>query len=210
MSDWRERWQARYRDGPWLFGREPSAWLASLDPILPREGRALSLGEGEGRNAVWLAGRGLAVTAVDFAPTALARAGSLAAEACVRLTLIEADVTRWQPPIGVFDLVILIFLQLTPDERIAAHRAARAALAPGGLLVLEAFAPGPWRDCGPRTDEARYDPTSLEEDFRELEILELMTGRAVLADGAGHRGEASVVRLIARRPHLDGEARTPK
>lgn len=210
MSDWRERWQARYRDGPWLFGREPSAWLASLDPILPREGRALSLGEGEGRNAVWLAGRGLAVTAVDFAPTALARAGSLAAEACVRLTLIEADVTRWQPPIGVFDLVILIFLQLTPDERIAAHRAARAALAPGGLLVLEAFAPGPWRDCGPRTDEARYDPTALEEDFRELEILELMTGRAVLADGAGHRGEASVVRLIARRPHLDGEARTPK
>ncbi|MCS6853398.1 MAG: class I SAM-dependent methyltransferase [Elioraea sp.] len=209
MPDWRERWQARYRDGPWLFGRDPSAWLAGLDPILPREGRALSLGEGEGRNAVWLARRGLSVTAVDFAPTALARAGALAAESCVRLTLIEADVTRWQPPAGAFDLVILIFLQLTPDERVAAHRAARSALAPGGLLVLEAFAPGPWRDCGPKTDDARYDPAVLEEDFRGLDILELMTGRAVLEEGAGHRGEASVVRLLARRPPLDGTGPVP-
>lgn len=209
MSDWRDRWQARYREGAWLFGRQPSAWLASLEPILPRQGRALSLGEGEGRNAVWLARRGLSVTAVDFAPTALARAAALAAEACVRLTLIEADVTRWRPPAASFDLVLLIFLQLSPDARVPAHRAACEALAPGGLVVLEAFAPGPWRDCGPKSDEARYDPTTLEEDFGGLEILELMTGRAVLADGAGHRGEASVVRLIARRPPLDAEGRAP-
>ncbi len=209
MGEWRDRWQARYRDGPWLFGREPSAWLASLDSVLPRQGRALSLGEGEGRNAVWLARRGLSVTAVDFAPTALARAASLAAEACVRLTLIEADVTRWRPPAASFDLVLLIFLQLSADERVPAHRAACEALAPGGLLVLEAFARGPWRDCGPKSDEARYDAATLERDFRDLDIIELSSGRAVLGEGEGHRGEASVVRLIARRPTLDGEGRAP-
>lgn len=210
MGEWRERWQARYQGGPWVFGREPSAWLTSLDPILPRQGRALSLGEGEGRNAVWLARRGLSVTAVDFAPTALARAAALAAEACVRLTLIEADITQWRPPTGGFDLVLLIFLQLSPDQRVPAHRAAVEALAPGGLLVLEAFALGPWRDCGPKTDEARYDPATLERDFRDLEILHLRTDRVVLREGEGHRGEATVVRLIARRPHLDGEALTPR
>lgn len=206
---WRDRWQARYQAGPWLFGREPSAWLVGLDPILPRQGRALSLGEGEGRNAVWLAKRGLSVTAVDFAPAALARAGLLAAEACVRLTLIEADITQWRPPAGVFDLVLLMFVQLPPAERIPAHRAAVEALAPGGLLVLEAFAPGPWRDCGPQTDDARYDPATLRHDFRGLTVLELLSGLAVLGEGEAHRGEASIVRLLARRPPLDGRRHIP-
>ncbi len=207
---WRDRWQERYQAAPWLFGRNPSAWLIGLDPILPRQGRALSLGEGEGRNAVWLAQRGLSVTAVDFAPVALARAGLLAAEACVRLTLIEADITQWRPPAGGFDLVLLMFLQLPPAERVPAHRAAVEALAPGGLLVLEAFAPGPWRDCGPKTDDARYDPATLQHDFRGLTVLELMTGLAVLGEGEAHRGEASIVRLLARRPPLDGRGHTPR
>lgn len=206
---WRDRWQARYQAGPWLFGREPSAWLVGLDRILPRQGRALSLGEGEGRNAVWLAKRGLSVTAVDFAPAALARAGSLAAEACVRLDVIEADITQWRPPAGVFDLVLLMFVQLPPGEREPVHRAAVEALAPGGLLVLEAFAKGPWRGCGPKTDEARYDPATLEHDFRGLTLVELMSGRAVLDEGEAHRGEASLVRLIARRPPLDGRGHAP-
>jgi len=210
MGDWRDRWQARYKANPWLFGREPSAWLVGLDPVLPRKGRALSLGEGEGRNAVWLARRGLAVTAVDFAPAALARAEALAVEARVPLTLVEADATRWQPSPGTFDLVLLIFLQLPPGERVAAHRVARDALAAGGLLVVEAFAPGPWRDCGPETDEARYDPATLEADFCGLEILELMVGRAVLGEGGRHRGKASLVRMLARRPALDGDASVPR
>ena len=206
---WRDRWQARYQAGQWLFGRKPSAWLVSLDPILPRQGRALSLGEGEGRNAVWLAKRGLSVTAVDFAPAALARARSLAAEACVRLAVIEADITRWRPPAGGFDLVLLMFVQLPPAEREPVHRAAVEALAPGGLLVLEAFAKGPWRSCGPKTDEARYDPATLEHDFRDLSIIKLISGPTLLDEGDAHRGEASVVRLVARRPTLDGLVYAP-
>lgn len=206
VSPWRDRWQSRYEQSAFAFGRAPNAWLTGLDRWLPRRGRALSLGEGEGRNAVWLARRGLSVTAVDFAPAALARAGALAAEADVALTLVEADLSRWTPPEAAFDLVVLIFVQLSPDERVPAHRAAAAALAPGGLLVLEAFARGPALACGPRSEESRYAPEMLEADFAGLEILELMAGRTTLDEGEGHRGPASVVRLIARRPPLDPAA----
>lgn len=199
MTIWRDRWQKRYADEPWLFGRTANLYLQSLDARLPRQGRALCLGEGEGRNAVWLAKRGLAVTAVDFAPAALARAASLAAECGVTIETVEADVSVWQPPPAAFDLVTLIFLQLSPDERVPAHRAALAALAPGGVLVLEAFAKGERGACGPKSDESRYDETTLRADFAGLEILELLSGAVLLEEGEGHRGPARVVRLFARR-----------
>lgn len=201
MTDRRARWEARYAARPFLFGREPNAYLASLADRLPRTGRALALGEGEGRNAVWLARRGLAVTAVDFAPTALARARALAAAAGVAIATVEADLARWRPP-DAFDLVVLVFLQLPPAERLLVHRAARDALAPGGLLVLEAFAAaeGGWRGaCGPPDDAVRYDPAMLRADFAGLTVLELLAGEVLLAEGEAHRGPARVVRLFARR-----------
>lgn len=182
-----------------LFGEAPNEWLRSNAWRLSPGQRALCPGEGEGRNAVFLASLGLSVTAVDFAPLALARAEALAARRGVAIETIAADLSAWRWPEAGFDLVALIFLQLTPEERMVVHRGAARALAPGGLLVLEAFAKGERLACGPRGDESRYDADMLRQDFAGLEILSLTTGTALLAEGDGHRGEANVVRLLARR-----------
>lgn len=196
---WQRRWQARYETATWLFGDAPNEWLASNAWRLRAGMRALCPGEGEGRNATFLAARGLDVTAVDFAPAALARAEALAAARGVAITTVTADLTRWAWPVAAFDLVALVFVQVTADERVPMHRGAREALAPGGLLVLEAFARGEALACGPRGEASRYDAAMLREDFAGLTILSLTTGTALLAEGEGHRGEASVVRLLARR-----------
>jgi 2-polyprenyl-3-methyl-5-hydroxy-6-metoxy-1,4-benzoquinol methylase len=198
-ESWQQRWQARYESGAWLFGDAPNEWLASNAWRLRPGMRALCPGEGEGRNAVFLAAHGLAVTAVDFAPAALARAESLAAERGVMIDTVTADLSRWTWPVAAFDLVVLVFVQLTEDERVPVHHGARDALAPGGLLVLEAFATGEALACGPRGDASRYDAAMLRADFAGLTILSLTTGTTLLAEGEGHRGEASVVRLLARR-----------
>lgn len=197
---WRDRWQARYSAGAWLFGDEPNEWLRSNAWRLRPGMRALCPGEGEGRNAVFLASLGLDVTAVDFAPAALAHARDLAARRGAPIVTVEADVARWPWPEAAFDLVALIFVQLSADERVPVHRGAMQALAPGGLLVLEAFGRGPARSCGPRGDESRYDAAMLEADFAGLEILALTEGTVRLTEGEGHRGPASVVRLLARKP----------
>jgi predicted O-methyltransferase YrrM len=139
------------------------------------------------------------VTAVDFAPAALEHARSLAASRGVAITTITADLARWAWPIAAFDVVALVFVQLTADERVPMHRGAREALAPGGLLVLEAFAKGEALACGPRGDASRYDAAMLAADFAGLTILSLTTGTVRLEEGEGHRGEATVVRLLARR-----------
>lgn len=199
-NPWRAKWQHRYQErGPFLFGTEPNAFLRSQAFRLRPGMRALAPGEGEGRNAVWLAGQGLAVTAVDFAPVALARARALADAAGVAITAIEADLSGWDWPRAAFDLVVLTFLQLGADQRVPVHAGALRALAPGGLLLLEAFAKGERLECGPPNDEARYDAAMLRADFATLEVVELMAGTTTLHEGSGHQGRASVVRLVARR-----------
>jgi SAM-dependent methyltransferase len=198
-SPWQRSWQERYEAAAWLFGEAPNAWLASNAWRLSPGMRALCPGEGEGRNAVFLAALGLSVTAVDFAPAALARAASLAERRGVAITTVAADLSVWDWPEAAFDLVALIFVQLTPEERRAVHARALRSLAPGGWLVLEAFAKGERLACGPRTDESRYDAAMLRGDFPGLTLHALTTGTVLLAEGEGHRGEATVVRLLARR-----------
>jgi SAM-dependent methyltransferase len=205
---WREKWQRRYAAGEDLFGTAPNAFLVSQAWRLPPGARVLCAAEGEGRNAVWLARQGHRVTAVDFAPLALDRAAARARAAGVAIDCIEADLARWAWPARAFDAVLLAFLQVTADERAPIHAGAAAALARGGLLLLEAFARGARLSCGPPTDAARYDAAMLAADFAALDIIELLSGTVLLAEGEGHRGPATVVRLVARACYSTGAARS--
>ncbi len=93
-----KRWQERYSTPEYAFGKEPNAFLARCQPLLPKSGKALAVADGEGRNGVWLAKQGLNVLSIDFSPAALAKARTLAAESNVAVTFIEADVHAWDYP----------------------------------------------------------------------------------------------------------------
>ena len=80
-----ERWQARFSEPGYAFGKEPNYFLKSCAQLLPRSGRALAIADGEGRNAIWLAEQGLEVLSIDFSPLAQAKARALAAERGVKV-----------------------------------------------------------------------------------------------------------------------------
>ncbi len=128
-------WDDRYGVEDFVWKTEPNQFLvAELSDVAP--GRALDLACGEGRNAVWLAKRGWQVTGVDFSPVGLAKAGRLAQEHDVRVEWLEADVVEWDPPAGVFDLVIVFYLHLPAAQRRRVLAHAQDALAPGGILLV--------------------------------------------------------------------------
>ena len=129
-------WDERYRATELVWGAEPNRWVAQeVADLAP--GRALDLACGEGRNARWLAARGWEVSAVDFSAVGLdkARASEAAAPTKLAVSWVLADVTRYAHPSPV-DLALICYLQLPADERRAAVRAAAAALAPGGVLLV--------------------------------------------------------------------------
>ena len=132
----RQQWDDRYASTDLVWTAEPNVFvvreLAGLQP-----GRALDLGAGEGRNAIWLAEHGWQVTAVDFSGVALAKAAQLAeGRGVTGITWDAADLRGYQPPPGSFDLVLLAYIHLPPAESDALLHAAATALAPGGTLLV--------------------------------------------------------------------------
>jgi SAM-dependent methyltransferase len=194
-------WDARYAaaEGP-LFGDTPSDHLrACLARPEMRPRRALALADGDGRNGRWLAAQGLATTAVDFSPEATRRALAADAAAGVTVTRAQADLTAWSPPADErWDLVALLFLQGPAALRSRALRVAAEAVAPGGWLALEGFAAGEGPALGPSDPAARWSAAEIAPLLAGIEIVELLTGRALLREGPRHDGAALVLRLLAR------------
>ncbi|MGX9964263.1 methyltransferase domain-containing protein [Roseomonas sp. F4] len=195
-------WDERYAGGGFQFGEAPNRYLESLGPWLRPGMRALALGDGEGRNGAWLAARGLVTTSLDWSPVASAKAASFAAARGVAMTTLTADAASWAYPEGGFDLVAWIYLHLPPEDRAAAATGAIRALAPGGLLALEAFSPAQHgrRSGGPKIPALLWTRALVEDLFGALEVLELLEGTVHLDEGPRHQGPAEVVRALLRKP----------
>ncbi len=138
-----------YRFGlvPWERRDVEDSWKAVFErPDAPAPGRALDVGCGSGRDAVYLAQRGWHVTAVDFVDEALANAKRRAAEAGVEVQWVKADVARLGE-IGLEPGYTLLYdfgcIHGLPDD---ARRGAAAGLtelaAPLATLLLGAFKRG--------------------------------------------------------------------
>jgi thioredoxin reductase/SAM-dependent methyltransferase len=129
-------WEERYR------AHGHTVWSGRVNDVLATEaadlapGRALDAGAGEGGDAVWLARRGWAVTALDLSRTALDRAAGAAAQAGVPLETRQADVSAWEPGDERWDLVTASFLHFLPDRRDDVLRRLASAVAPGGTLLV--------------------------------------------------------------------------
>lgn len=195
-------WDERYASGGFQFGEAPNRYLESLMPRLRPGMRALSLGDGEGRNGVWLAAQGLEVTALDWSPVGLAKAEELAASRGVALRTVTADAASWDYPAAGFDLIAWIYLHLPPADRAAATAGAVRALAPGGLLALECFTPAQEgrRSGGPKDPALLWTRALVEQHFAALDVLELLEGTVLLDEGPRHQGPAEVVRALLRKP----------
>jgi 2-polyprenyl-3-methyl-5-hydroxy-6-metoxy-1,4-benzoquinol methylase len=129
-------WDARYAERPLVWSAEPNRFVEREVAALP-PGRALDLGCGEGRNALWLATLGWTVRGIDFSSVAIERGRQRAAEAGLDVDLRVRDVLDLEDN-AAFDLVLLSYLQLVPPERSVVLRAAARALAPGGTFLLVA------------------------------------------------------------------------
>jgi SAM-dependent methyltransferase len=130
-------WDERYRTTPAMWSGEPNRQLVvEAGRLAP--GRALEAGCGEGADALWLAGHGWRVTAVDFSAIALARGRLRAQDLGLddRVVWQQADLRTWTPPEGAFDLVTAHYLHLpgAADGRLFGRLA--AAVAPGGTLLV--------------------------------------------------------------------------
>ncbi|GAA2548389.1 class I SAM-dependent methyltransferase [Pseudonocardia hydrocarbonoxydans] len=199
---WEERYGAREeRHGQHghhgIWSGQPNAQLVAEAADLPA-GRALDAGCGEGADAVWLAGRGWDVTAVDFSRTALARAQARSADVRWR----HEDLTTWTPDAGAYDLVSAQFVHLPGLLELYGRLA--TGVAPGGSLLVVGH--DPTDEAGPHRPQVpgmffTADEVAGSLDPREWEVLVAGTRERA---GLTHEGTELTVRDIVvharRRP----------
>jgi SAM-dependent methyltransferase len=128
-------WDERFASTAQVFSDKPNtALVTEVSGLQP--GRALDVGCGEGADAVWLAGRGWTVTALDVSQVALERAALRAQQAAVQVKWVHADLVRAELPRAGFDLVSAHYPALRSSAGHDAEHALLAAVAPGGLLLV--------------------------------------------------------------------------
>ena len=134
----RDAWDERYRSKDSVWGAAANRFVVEVFAGRPA-GRALDLACGEGRNALWLAGLGWAVTAVDFADTALERGRQASQVAGLDIEWITEDLLSYEPAAGSFDAVLIAYLHLPAEQMATVLERGAAALAPGGTLMLVGY-----------------------------------------------------------------------
>ena len=198
-------WSARYRDAgdDYLFGTAPNKFLASQAERFSAGMKVLAVADGEGRNSVWLAEQGCAVTATEISPVALEKAAKLARGRHVAVDFMQADILAWTWPTAAFDAVVGIFIQFVgPAERARQLAGMKQAVKPSGLLFLQGYTPKQleYGTGGPSAVENLYTEALLREIFSDWEIVLLHEHEDLIDEGRGHSGRSALIDLIARKP----------
>ena len=202
MSDAARFWNPRFAAGEYVYGTDANAFLREEAHRLPAGGRVLSLGEGEGRNAVFLASQGWQVTGVDASAEGLAKVARLAQVRGVPVATIECDLEEWSIPAGSWDGIVSVFCHLPPALRQRVLRQAVDGLRPGGVLLLTGYTPRQlaFGTGGPKETALLNEPADLRADLAGLDILRCEEVERDICEGRLHTGRAAVVELVARKP----------
>ncbi|MGO9207089.1 MAG: class I SAM-dependent methyltransferase [Candidatus Limnocylindrales bacterium] len=198
-------WDDRHKDGDFEGRGQNPTLVAGVAGLRP--GRALELACGSGTNAVWLAGQGWQTTAVDWSPVALTNGREKAEASGVEVDWLERDLFAWSPPEQAFDLVVIVYLHLPPEERGPVYARAAAAVAPGGRRLIV----GHDRRNATEGEGGPPDPSRLfsaDEIGRELLAADagLVVERAEVVRRVPPPGRAPIDSLlVVRRPHTRKE-----
>jgi SAM-dependent methyltransferase len=195
-------WNERYSEPFASYGTEPNDFLREVAGRIP-DGPVLCLAEGEGRNAVFLAERGHAVTAVDLSDVGLANASRLAAERGVEITTVAADLAVYEPGEACWAGIVSIWGHLPRTVRTRLYPACVRALRPGGALVLESYTPRQLErpgEGGPSSADMLMTPDDVREEFAGLRFERCAEVDRDVAEGRYHHGPSTTVQVLAFKP----------
>ena len=194
-------WDERYAKPTFIYGTEPNDFVAARADRIPA-GPVLCLAEGEGRNAVFLAQRGHAVTAVDASATGLAKAQALAMARGVTIDTKVVDLADYRIEPDSWAGIVATWAHLPPALRRVVHAQVVGGLRPGGVFMLEAYTPAQlnFGTGGPKEAALCMTLEGLKEELQGLIFLVGRECEREVHEGTHHTGKGAVVQVCAQHP----------
>jgi len=193
-----EFWNSKFSRDGFLYGLKPNAFISSKIKSFPKNAKILCLGEGEGRNAIFLAKKGFEVTAIDASDIGLEKLKQRAKEEDLEIKTILMDLNDWEAN-EKYDVIVASYLHMHKEERDSLFEKIEDSLCDDGIFVAEFFSKNQlkYNSGGPKDEDLLY----TTKDFKafalyENEVKEIVT---ILDEGKGHQGEASVIRVEVKK-----------
>ena len=193
-------WNKRYLEEHFAYGINPNEFYKSqIEKLNP--GKALFLGEGEGRNSVYAATLGWEVEAVDFSTSAKEKALKLAKEKNVAINYTIADLNSYQFKKDYYDLVVMIFLHLPKELNKKVFTESILSLRSGGKLLVETFNKKQINNSsgGPKDPQLLFSEEELKSLTLGLKVKILESKTIELNEGMYHKGKADVISFLGKK-----------
>ena len=194
MNDAQQMWNERFGSAEYVYGFEPNDFLREQAMTLPR-GKVLSLAEGEGRNAVWLATQGFDVWSVDSSSAGVAKTLKLAESHGITVHATVGDLADYFIERTTWDVIVSIFAHTPPPIRRRIHQQVVKGLRHGGVYLLEAYTPAQialgaggsrvlYTLVKPRWFKSLPESYSLVPKMKRQSYLDAINERVIVFDGA--------------------------
>ena len=193
-------WDERYAGEGHAFGTEPNDFLRQEAHRIP-PGRVLCIGEGEGRNSTYLAEQEYEVVGVDRSQVGMDKAQALAQERGVFVETVVSSIEDFDLTEEEWQGIVSIFFHVSPELRKKVNRSVVLGLAPGGVLILEAFTPRQLEldTGGPPHLDSLVSLSTLEEELEGLDLVLAQEVEREIQEGRMHTGNCSVVQIVGVR-----------
>jgi 2-polyprenyl-3-methyl-5-hydroxy-6-metoxy-1,4-benzoquinol methylase len=206
MKDaWTHRWDDRYSNEEFAYGEQPNNYLKEKLEQL-EAGAILFPAEGEGRNAVFAAMLGWAVSAFDISSEGKNKALKLAEKNNVTIDYQVGELSALDYKPEQFDAIALIYAHFPAAIKSSIHKLLDKYLRPGGVIIFEAFSKKHLEYLaknekvgGPKDIESLFSIEEVQLDFSNYDFLELTEAEIELNEGLYHNGLGSVIRFVARK-----------
>lgn len=196
-----KHWDERYGEDVFFYGTAPNDFLKETSTLLKPKSAVLCLAEGEGRNAIYLAECGHAVTGVDGSSVGLSKMTALAAKRGVSVSAVCADLSQYDLGHRKWDAIVSIWCHLPSTLRKKVYAECVRALKPGGILILEAYTPRQLQfgTGGPKDLDLLPTLTQLQEELVGLTFSHAKECDRTIHEGKGHGGQSAVVQVVAKK-----------
>jgi SAM-dependent methyltransferase len=195
-------WNSRFQAENYVYGKEPNLFISEVQKKLKLSGDVLTIAEGEGRNAVFLAEHGMNVTAWDYAESGLAKIKKLAEErnVDVQTKLVDLNEAVWEK--NKWDELVCIFGHFPKELRQKTLQGVKEAVKPGGYFITEVYSRYqiPYNSGGPRELDFLYTPEEFLQIFADWRIVHFFMGEVVRHEGELHNGLAHVIQFVGQKP----------